>query len=215
MNIYVNAHNVDYTLFEDIRNKYRTFDYKRFKLCVYGDWSDSKLGNWNIICKQFILEQKQVVDATHESIHLTITNDLVEDLLIDYYILNNIEMFMICTSDITFTNLCYKTNKYGKLLYIHIPKHIPKHIEESSGDCSLIDMKKIKKAIKLVFRYINIKISPYNTVVFENFLSVFEEMYEKNIFDRNISQTDIDILINQQFINIFHNEHNVNMIKLE
>ena len=126
MNVYINGAFTSHSFYEEIRQYTKKIGYDALKICVYADWKDKAMIDWDRICEENILEQKQIQNATHESIHLALTNDLVEDMVTDYYGNNNIELFMIGTSDINFTNLAFKGKKYKKNIYILIPDKVEK-----------------------------------------------------------------------------------------
>ena len=111
MNVYINGTFTSSQCYNDIYKKVKELGHDILKICVYGDWKQSEMIEWDRACEVNMLEQKQIQYSTHESIHMAITNDLVEDMLLDHYGINSIQMFVIVTSDINFINLAFKTKK--------------------------------------------------------------------------------------------------------
>lgn len=196
MNIYINAFNLPDNCFRNVKSKYDEFDTPIRKCCVYGDWSDPSMVKWNTLCKKYILEQRQVQDPTHESVHLQMSNDIIEDMVFDYFHKNDIEILMIATSDINYTDLCYKVNKYGKMLFVHIPEM--SDIMMSKIEASIFDMKEIEDNVRLIFNCINQGQS--SVVALDRFKQVHNDLCNHNVIQTPITDTDLDILIAQDFI---------------
>jgi hypothetical protein len=197
MNIYINGAFTSSLCYQEIRAKIKEIDDSLTKICVYGDWKDPCMKEWDSLCEINIIEQKQIQHATHETLHLAITNDLMEDMLNDYYGVNVINTYMIVTSDINFTNLAFKTQKYRKDLYIHIPKNEP----ENEPELQMFNMSELEKNVKMTFEAHN-----------ENFpitrpipLYIFKKLYN-SIYNQSINDFEFEIMIKQKKINIYQSD---------
>ena len=127
----------------------------------------------------------------------------MEDLLNDYYGVNAINTYMIVTSDINFTNLAFKTQKYRKDLYIHIPKTIQPTIkpEVIEPEIQMFNMNELEKNVKTTFEAHN-----------ENFpitrpipLYLFKKSYN-SIYNQFINDFEFEVLIKQKKINIYQSD---------
>lgn len=195
MNVYINGAFTSPVFYDEIRGKMKELGHDTLKICVYGDWKDEEMNEWDHVCEMNILEQKQIQHATHESIHLALTNDLVEDMMQDHYGLNRIQMFMIVTSDINFTNLVFKTQKYGKKLYIQIPKFV----EEQ--ECHMFNMNELEKKVHRVFEDNNEGFLVTKPIPLYAFLKKFSAIHEQNITD-----FDLEILKKQSIVTTYQSD---------
>lgn len=195
MNVYINGAFTSPVFYDEIRGKMKELGHDTLKICVYGDWKDEEMNEWDHVCEMNILEQKQIQHATHESIHLALTNDLVEDMMQDHYGLNRIQMFMIVTSDINFTNLVFKTQKYGKKLYIQIPKFV----EEQ--ECQMFNMSELEKKVHTVFEDNNEGFLVTKPIPLYAFLKKFSAIHEQNITD-----FDLEILKKQSIVTTYQSD---------
>jgi hypothetical protein len=216
MNIYINALTVSHESYDEIKKKYSEFTETPMKLCVYGDWTKSELSKWNIVCQTFVLEQKQIQDATREAIHIAMTTDIMEDIMYDHYGYNCIGLFMIATSGLNFLNLCYKSNKYGKKLYIHIPSIIHKKkvnfdVNSMSTKYKTTQFDVCKENLKIVFQFMNEHHCPYSPLPFYNFKCIYRKIIQKN--DSNDTMDIHNIVLSKELIKLYMFK-GVEMIKL-
>lgn len=211
MNVYINGAFTSSLCYQEIKVKMNEIGDSTTKICVYGDWKDPCMKEWDSLCEVNILEQKQIQHATHETIHLAMTNDLMEDLLNDFYGVNAINTYMIVTSDINFTNLAFKTQKYRKDLYIHIPKTIHSTIQPPiqpevakatiEPEIQMFNMSELEKNVKMTFEAHN-----------ENFpitrpipLYIFKKSYN-SIYNQFINDFELEVMMKQKKINIYQSD---------
>ena len=215
MNIYINGAFTSSECYHEIKVKMNDIGDSTTKMCVYGDWKDPCMKEWDSLCEINILEQKQIQHATHETIHLAITNDLMEDLLNDYYGVNAINTYMIVTSDINFTNLAFKTQKYRKDLYIHIPKTIqstnqstnqppiqPEVIEPTlEPEIQMFNMSELEKNVKMTFEAHNENLPITRPIP----LYLFKKSYN-SIYNQFINDFELEVMMKQNKINIYQSD---------
>lgn len=206
MNVYINGAFTSSLCYQEIKMKMNDIGDSTSKICVYGDWKDPCMKEWDSLCEINIIEQKQIQHATHETIHLAMTNDLLEDLLNDFYSVNTINTYMIVTSDINFTNLAFKTQKYRKDLYIHIPKTTVNNQPEVAKatiepEIQMFNMSELEKNVKMTFEAHN-----------ENFpvtrpipLYIFKKSYN-SIYNQFINDFELEVMMKQNKINIYQSD---------
>lgn len=206
MNVYINGAFTSSLCYQEIKMKMNDIGDSTSKICVYGDWKDPCMKEWDSLCEINIIEQKQIQHATHETIHLAMTNDLLEDLLNDFYGVNTINTYMIVTSDINFTNLAFKTQKYRKDLYIHIPKTTVNNQPEVAKatiepEIQMFNMSELEKNVKMTFEAHN-----------ENFpvtrpipLYIFKKSYN-SIYNQFINDFELEVMMKQNKINIYQSD---------
>ena len=206
MNVYINGAFTSSLCYQEIKMKMNDIGDSTSKICVYGDWKDPCMKEWDSLCEINIIEQKQIQHATHETIHLAMTNDLLEDLLNDFYGVNAINTYMIVTSDINFTNLAFKTQKYRKDLYIHIPKTTVTNQPEVAKatiepEIQMFNMSELEKNVKMTFEAHN-----------ENFpvtrpipLYIFKKSYN-TIYNQFINDFELEVMMKQKKINIYQSD---------
>ena len=206
MNVYINGAFTSSLCYQEIKMKMNDIGDSTSKICVYGDWKDPCMKEWDSLCEINIIEQKQIQHATHETIHLAMTNDLLEDLLNDFYGVNAINTYMIVTSDINFTNLAFKTQKYRKDLYIHIPKTTVTNQPEVAKatiepEIQMFNMSELEKNVKMTFEAHN-----------ENFpvtrpipLYIFKKSYN-TIYNQFINDFELEVMMKQNKINIYQSD---------
>ena len=206
MNVYINGAFTSSLCYQEIKMKMNDIGDSTSKICVYGDWKDPCMKEWDSLCEINIIEQKQIQHATHETIHLAMTNDLLEDLLNDFYGVNSINTYMIVTSDINFTNLAFKTQKYRKDLYIHIPKTTVTNQPEVAKakiepEIQMFNMSELEKKVKMTFEAHN-----------ENFpvtrpipLYIFKKSYN-SIYNQFINDFELEVMMKQNKINIYQSD---------
>lgn len=206
MNVYINGAFTSSLCYQEIKVKMNDIGDSTTKICVYGDWKDPCMKEWDSLCEINIIEQKQIQHATHETIHLAMTNDLLEDLLNDFYGANAINTYMIVTSDINFTNLAFKTQKYRKDLYIHIPKTTVTNQPEVAKatvepEIQMFNMSELEKKVKMTFEAHN-----------ENFpvtrpipLYIFKKSYN-SIYNQFINDFELEVMMKQNKINIYQSD---------
>lgn len=206
MNVYINGAFTSSLCYQEIKMKMNDIGDSTSKICVYGDWKDPCMKEWDSLCEINIIEQKQIQHATHETIHLAMTNDLLEDLLNDFYGVNTINTYMIVTSDINFTNLAFKTQKYRKDLYIHIPKTTVTNQPEVAKatiepEIQMFNMSELEKNVKMTFEAHN-----------ENFpvtrpipLYIFKKSYN-SIYNQFINDFELEVMMKQNKINIYQSD---------
>lgn len=206
MNVYINGAFTSSLCYQEIKMKMNDIGDSTSKICVYGDWKDPCMKEWDSLCEINIIEQKQIQHATHETIHLAMTNDLLEDLLNDFYGVNTINTYMIVTSDINFTNLAFKTQKYRKDLYIHIPKTTVTNQPEVAKatiepEIQMFNMSELEKNVKMTFEAHN-----------ENFpvtrpipLYIFKKSYN-SIHNQFINDFELEVMMKQNKINIYQSD---------
>ena len=206
MNVYINGAFTSSLCYQEIKMKMNDIGDSTSKICVYGDWKDPCMKEWDSLCEINIIEQKQIQHATHETIHLAMTNDLLEDLLNDFYGVNAINTYMIVTSDINFTNLAFKTQKYRKDLYIHIPKTTVTNQPEVAKatiepEIQMFNMSELEKNVKMTFEAHN-----------ENFpitrpipLYIFKKSYN-SIYNQFINDFELEVMMKQNKINIYQSD---------